>query len=265
MNMQYTFDWSDSAFASKKPIKELQAIFIAAPREISETRFKQLVKTYLPKGNIVLGISKEPYVEGFEDQPQFRMQKPELLQKVIDLVNNSNSGHHIYTLAYFQRELTHLLEKLAFQKVLLINGSWKHTFHTLRAYYTLTKQAIPYEMLSPFISEEEAHAYEARIDEEITNKLDGVTNLQGPFTENELLAIAKKSAARSYDYSFQTGLSLARRRTRSQNKYDLLISTFNLVVPFQTYAMHYGASREKYFSPPRSKTDYRGTKGKTKP
>src|ERR1700744_4481729 len=109
---KYEFDWADLAFGSKKPLKELRATFIAAPRELSVERFKQLIKTYLPKGNIVLGISKEPYVEGFEDQPQFKMLKRKSVQNVIRQVNQANNQHKIYALEYFQRELPYILEKI---------------------------------------------------------------------------------------------------------------------------------------------------------
>ena len=71
--MKPDFDWSELAFTSKKPVRELKATFIAAPRELSKKRLAQLVKQYLPQGNIVIGIAKEPYVLGFEDQPQFKM------------------------------------------------------------------------------------------------------------------------------------------------------------------------------------------------
>ncbi len=71
-NKDYEFDWSNLAFASKKPLRDLAAIFIAAPREISAERFAQLVKEYLPKGNIVLGLAKEKFIDGFDCQPQFR-------------------------------------------------------------------------------------------------------------------------------------------------------------------------------------------------
>jgi hypothetical protein len=67
------FDWNELAFASKKPLNALKATFIAAPRELSAARFTQLVKEYLPKGNIILGLAKEPFVLGFENHLGFRL------------------------------------------------------------------------------------------------------------------------------------------------------------------------------------------------
>src|SRR5580658_6014299 len=97
------FDWSDLAFKSKKPLNNLEATFIIAPREISLARFKEIVKTYLQQGNLILGIAKEEYVLGFEDQPQFKMLRPDPLQKTLSLINE-RSPHKIYTLEYFQRD-----------------------------------------------------------------------------------------------------------------------------------------------------------------
>jgi deoxycytidylate deaminase len=233
------FDWADLAFGSKKPLRELRAIFIAAPRELSQARLSQLVKQYLPEGNIVLGLAKEPYVDGFEGQAQFKTLQPADAQKLITKVNAAKLPHKIVTLGYFQRDFAYILDKLDFKKVLLINGSWKHMFHTLPAYYLLATRHTPYELLSPFASETEARVYAER------TPLTEVPQ-SGRFSDIEMLELAGKVATQSYDYGFQTGVALGRKQG---NKYELLATGFNRVVPFQTYAMHYGASREQHFSP----------------
>lgn len=241
--MNFDLDWADLAFADKKSIKELHAIFIAAPREISEQRFKDIVREYLPKGDIVLGIAKEPYVDGFEGQPQFRMLKKATVQKVIDTVNKA-SNRHIYTLSYNQRDLVHLIEKLRFSHALFINGSWRYSFHTLPAYYALSQAKIPYRLISPFIDADEARGYEARIWKEITKDLD---TPKGPYSEREMLKKASQTATLSFDYSFQTGTALGKK---TGEKYTFLDCSYNKVVPSQTYAMLHGSSRETHFSPP---------------
>lgn len=252
-----TFDWSALAFSSKKPLRKLKATFIAAPREISEARFKQLIKAYLAKGNIIIGLAKEPYVDGFEGQPQFRMLQTKTIQQVIGQVNTASKTHRIYTLSYFQRELPFILEKLAFRHVVLINGSWKYVFHNSPAYYYLANSRTSYEMVSPFAGEDEAKAYEQKTDRQIYKHLDeaGVLNKK-TYTEAELLHIAELGAARSYDYSFQTGTALGRPIPGKPGEYQLVISTYNKVVPYQTYAMHHGAARETHFSPPNDLNHY---------
>ena len=246
----YQYDWADLAFSSKKPLRDLKAIFIAAPRELSEKRFKQLIKQYLPQGDIVLGVSKEPFVLGFEAQPQFRMLEPKTVQKVIDQVNTSSSGRRIYVLEYFQRELPHILEKLTVSRVVLVNGSWQHVFHNSTAYYYLTSSKTPYDMVSPFADEQEAHAYEEHINQLLKGTLVGQLE-SSTGGDVSLLQLASTLAKESFDYSFQTGAVLARPDTTSSKSttYTPLTGASNRVVPYQTYALHHGSAREKHFSP----------------
>jgi deoxycytidylate deaminase len=234
------FDWNELAFGSKKPVNDLKATFIAAPREISAARFTQLVKEYLPKGNIILGLAKEAFVLGFENQPQFKTLQAKSVQPIIAKVNNSPSKYKIATLTYAQRDLVHLINKLSVRQIIFVNGSWKYSFHTQAPYYALMQRGIPYELVSPFTDEAEAQAYAAAI------KLPTVPE-KGRFDEKQMMDIATHIAAHSYDYSFQTGVALGRKKG---NKYELLARTFNRVVPYQTYAMHHGAARETNFSPP---------------
>ena len=161
--IKYEFDWSDLAFASKKPLKDLQAIFMAAPREISGRRFTQLVKEYLPKANLLVGLAREPFVLGLEDRPQFKMLKSGDVQAVINKVNGSNSKHKIYTLAYNQRDAIYIYEKIKFKELVLINGSWYHGFHHRPEYYALTNAGTPFSKVSPFISEQEAKDFAASV------------------------------------------------------------------------------------------------------
>jgi deoxycytidylate deaminase len=234
------FDWAGLAFGSKKVVNQLKAVFIAAPRELSLKRFTQIVKTYLPLGNIVLGLSKDEYVEGLEGQPQFRMLRREDVQSIIDKVNASGSKHRIATLDYHQREINYVLEKLDFKKVVLVNGSWYRAFHLRPEFYTLAHRGLPFEKISPFVDESEARQYVA------DTQLPPLVQ-KGTFTETEMLALASQAARQSYDFGgFQIGVTLGRKKG---SKFQLVATTHNNVVPFETYAMHYGAAREKHFSP----------------
>ncbi len=238
--MNTSWDWSDLAFGSKKPINSLRATFIAAPREITTMRFAQLVKTYLPHGNIILGIAKEPFVTGLEDQPQFRMLHADTIQILIGRVNAASPKHKIYTLTYFQRELVYILEKLSFKKVVLVNGSWYHAFHLRPEYYTLTKRGINYELVSPFASDAEAEAFATNI------KLSTLPN-DGLYTQRDMMNLGMQASRHSFAYSeFQIGISLGRKKG---SRYELLGLSHNNIVPYETYAMHNGAARETNFSP----------------
>lgn len=246
------FDWADLAFASKKPLSELNAMFIGAPRELSEARLKQLVKQHLSSGHIILGLAKEPYVLGFEGQPQFATLQSTAVEKLINKINAAGLPHRIYTLSYFQRELPIILEKLKFRQALFINGSWKYSFHTRESFYTLVKQGTPYQLLSPFTDEAEARAYETQLWPQIEASLQ-TTDPKQTYSSAEMLSLASDIARASYDYSFQTGVALGQP---AKDGYHLLARTFNTVVPYQTYAMLHGATRETHFSPPHNLNHY---------
>lgn len=245
----YHFDWSDLAFSSKKPLRELNAVFIAAPRKLSQTRLAQLIKEQLPKGNVILGIAKEAYVSGLEGQPSFRMLELGDLIALKAKVNAASPRHKLYTLSYFQRETQYIFEKLSFRHVLLVRGSWHMTFHTSPAYYALVKQRTPYTYISPFASDAEALTYANTHD--ATCAAD--EQPAGTYSSTAMLDIAQWAATRSLDYTFQTGVALGKK---SGNSYKLLGWSYNRVVPYQTHAMHTGNTREDNYSPPNDLNHY---------
>jgi tRNA(Arg) A34 adenosine deaminase TadA len=245
----HAFDWADLAFASKKPVNQLNATFIVAPRELSVTRIKQLLKQYLPQGHLVLGISKEDHVLGLENQPAFRMLQISIIDIYKRKLNTTTTGPKLYTLTYSQRDLPYLLDKLDFQKIVLINGSWYRAFHLRPEYYKIAERHLPYEMISPFADESEAKAYAT------THQPPAPKLPTSPQTATQMLALANAAAVQSFDSAgFQIGVALGRRITPAAGQtaeplYQPLATTFNPVVPYQTYAMHHGASRERHFSP----------------
>lgn len=240
------YNWTDLAFGNKNKIRDLRAIFVAAPRNMSAARLTQIIKTYLPQGNILFGIAKEDYIDGFAGQPQFATLQKEQLQPLIDKVQGAGTKYSVGTLSYFQRELPFLLEKLSFKKVLFVRGSWHRAFHLRPEYYILTNHRIDFELVSPFTDETEAKAY-AR------------THIVEPpphgelLTEKQMMQRAAQEAMHSFDNSYQTGTALGKKRG---TKYELLTTSFNCVVPYQTYAWHFGASREINFSPPHDLNHY---------
>nr|AIA18283.1 Cytidine and deoxycytidylate deaminase zinc-binding region [uncultured bacterium] len=256
---EYDFDWEDVVFSDKrKTLNNLQAIFIAAPRELSTARFTQLVKEYLQQGNIILGIAREPHVLGFEGQQQFRMLERKTVAAILSKVNTSKSPYKIYTLTYSQRDTKYIFDKLKLHHVVLVNGSWKYAFHTQEPYYVLTRRSIPYTMVSPFVDEREARAYEVKTFDDITEM--EFAWLREPavdlVSQESMLRAASGVAKLSFDSSFQTGVVLAKQYPDNPEQYQFLLYAFNRVVPYQTYAMHYGNSREKFFSPPNDLNHY---------
>jgi len=244
---KYECRWSELAFGSKKPINTLHATFIMAPRELSQKRFTQLIKTYLPKSNIVLGIADEPFVTELEGRPQFKMLRAETVQPIIDKVNQSGGKHTITVLRYNQRDITFMLERLDFKNIVLVNGSWYRAFHMRPEFYTLVQRGTPFEKVSPFADEAEARAYPDTIS---FPELPQV----GEFSEHDMSELAQHAGQRSYDFGgYQIGVSLGRKKGKM---YELLATAHNAVVPYETYAMHHGAARETHFSPMNDQNHY---------
>ncbi|MDB5176448.1 MAG: cd [Candidatus Saccharibacteria bacterium] len=225
------------------------AIFIVAPRELSVRRFTQIVKHYLPKGDIVLGISAEEYVDGFQNQPQFKMLKQETVQTVIDKVQSSHSLNKILPFVYAQSDLEKIVKDLhSNQRVLLVNGSWKYAFHNLPAYSILQENKVPVKFISPFTDENEAIEYE----KSHTPTLD-LPKKGTMLSEKQMSDIGELAATESFDYSFQTGVAVGKKR---DNDYEFLLSSFNKVIPYQSYALHHGNSRERHLTRPHDTNHY---------
>lgn len=238
------FTWSDLAFGSKKPLKELEATFVVAPREISTKRFTEIVKEYLPKGHILFGIADEDYIDGFDQQPQFKTLKYDQIEQIVEKIGRSGTPYQVHILRYSQRDLPYILEKVSFQQVLLVNGSWHRSFHTRPEYYILAQKRTQFSYIAAFVDEAEARQYERS-----TELLALTEQIGAKLSDEQLLDVASQAARLSYDTSFQTGAALA-------HKGKLLAWGYNKVVPFQTYAMLHGASRERHFSPPQDLNHY---------
>lgn len=247
---EYHFDWADLAFGSKKTVSALKATFIQAPREMSQARLKQLIKTYLPKGNIVIGLAKEQHIDGFENQLHFKTLQQADIDALVQKVNAAPQAAKIYTLDYFQREITFIYEQIKFRLVVLVNGSWKYSYHTQAPFYALVKNGIHYEFVSPFADEDEAQNY-ARLTEKKLHA--SYVMPKGLLTADEMMSYVTEVAKLSFDNSSQVGAVVGKAE---KGKYRFLIMAYNKVVPYQTYAMHHGASREANFSPVNDQNHY---------
>jgi deoxycytidylate deaminase len=248
----YSLDWASFALGSKRKLRDLDAIFIAAPRQLSTRRITELIKLYAPQGNVLFGISSEPYVLDLEGQPQFTMLKADDLRPILDRVNKHLVNQRVYSMVYSQRDITHIIDNVRFKKVVFVNGSWYRSFHYRPEFYSLYKQRIPYEKVSPFINENEAidYANDLRSKVEVTLPLSALP-------ADEVLKCVRKVASQSYDFaSYQVGAILAKRTVRTKRVsgynrplYKIVAASHNAVVPYETYAMHFGSQRESHYSP----------------
>lgn len=228
------YDWNNLKKEEKNKINKARPIFIFGPREISTKRISQLVKQLSSKRNVLFGCLKNEYVEGLEGSPQFRALRLEKIKKVD-------------VLSYYQRDTEYILKELKFSGAIFINGSWSRLLHFRPEYWLVEKKKIPHKLVSGFVNEKEAREYQKTIQAEL-NKI-GKYDKNKKYTDQELMALAKETAKKSFDTSAQVASVLAKNG-------KVLLATHNVVVPFETYGMHYGYSKEKNFSPVNDQNHY---------
>ena len=224
-------------------------IFIPAPREVSKQRLKQLFRHYLPKGNIVLGISRETHVVGFEGQSHFAMLRRETAESIVTQIAQAKLPHRVYLMEHGQADTPDFFAKLdKHQRVLLVNGSWHYAFHNSPGFRVLKERGVAHKFVSPFVDEAEARAYEASHTLTLESPVAGAL-----LDERGMLDIARRAAKQSFDYSFQVGVALGRRRG---DRYEFIASAFNKVIPYQARVLHEGSIRERHQSPPHDTNHY---------
>lgn len=238
MTNKLAYTWTDFSANDKAYLRSLKATFVMAPREISEARVRQLVKETLPKGNVVFGVSDSEYVEGFEDQQQFRALHEDAVLKLAEVVERAGSKHRLYVLYYPAAETDNVIRAVRPHSVVVVRGSYLHVFHRRSTYALLNKRGISFDLVSPFIDEAEAKRYLQKFTQGPTLRSSG--------SEKEMLANVREISKQSFDYSFQTGVVLA---DKMESGYSLIDAACNEVVPYQTYALHFGNSREEHLSP----------------
>lgn len=239
MASDLSFDWLDYDADMKRIFRALRATFVLAPRELSQARLAQLLKTYLPKGNVLIGIARERYVLGFEDQPQFKMLTESDVEYLVGKVATSGSPNRVYTLIYPQREEIEVVRAIKPKHVVIVRGSYQYVFHRRPLYHVLNEKRIPFDLVTPFRDETEAKAY-------LTHATRNLPKLKlTPGSEADMLELAHQAAANSFDYSMQVGCVVA---TKKITRYHPLVAADNSVVPYQTHALYAGNSREEHQS-----------------
>lgn len=234
------YTWSKFSDDDKETLRSLRATFVMAPRNMSEDHFRHIIKENISKGNIICGISEEKYVDGFDGQPQFEMLESEIAENLSDKITKAHLPHRLHVLVYPQAEVDEVIRAVRPNDVVVVRGSYSRPFHRRSTYSLLHKRGIPFKYESPFANETEAKLYLKRLEPQMPTVGNDV---QGD--EAMMLLVANKIAKRSFDYSFQVGAVLAKD---NGDMYELVDASANEVVPYQTYAMHHGNSREDTLS-----------------
>ncbi|HZP55254.1 MAG TPA: deaminase, partial [Candidatus Saccharimonadales bacterium] len=169
----------------------------------------------------------------------FTMLRLKEVKETIEKVNSQKLKNKIFILEYSQRDLPYILEKVDFKKLLFIRGSWYHALHYRPEYHILLKKQADYKLLSPFTNEAEARGY-------VENIKTIVLKTSASMSPIEMMRLVNQVASQSYDYAgYQIGAVLGKK---TGGKYKYISSSHNIIVPFETYAMHYGAAREENFA-----------------
>ena len=238
--MQTSFNLQKLTDEDKEKLRSFKATFVMAPREMSEECFRKLVKDMLSKGNIICGVAEEDYVEGYEDQPQFKMIDSSVVSGLASTVAKAHLPHGLYVFTYPQKQLDEVIRAIRPNDVVVVRGSYKYPFHRKSTFDLLKRRNIPFRYVSPFSSEEDAKNYLRRIEPSLPEPEKGIKG-----DEASMLMFVDKIAKRSFDYSFQVGAALA---DHDGDYYTLVDAAANEVVPYQTYALHHGNSRETHLS-----------------
>lgn len=280
------YDWNKVSDNKKKEINNKNFIFILGSRELSKKRILQLADSIIAKGVVLWGVLKNPYIDGFEGQPHFKSLNKNTLKKHLSTLKNIKNVDDLKTvknsqitnenlnkfaiLEYYQRDIDYITDQLNFKAAIFINASWSRNIHTRKEYWNIlnkpskqlktvgkdvknktglgNKQRTVIKFLSPFCDEQEAQDYEKRMLQRLHSR--DLYSKTRQYSDDEIMhEILPKVSMLSFDHNFQTGAVLA------QNGRILEIS-WSRIMPYETYAMHYGSLKEKNFSPPNDLNNY---------
>lgn len=238
-------DWNKLSEKRKKEISKSKPVFIIGSRELSKAKIKK-IKFSLSKSKILWGILKNRYILDFEDCPQFETMKKEDLLDSLD--------NQIEILEYFQRDLKYILKELDFSAVIFVNASWSKMLHIREEFWCVLNKKIPYKLVSPFVDEKEAKKYFDKKNKKLKEKSKIISfefaswevgshrTKSKKLSDLEFMKVVDQVAKMSFDHVKQIGAVLV--------KEDVVLAyAHNKIVPFETYAMHYGSVREKNFAP----------------
>lgn len=238
--MNNNLTWADFSDNDKKQCRALRPTFVMAPRELSATRLVDLVKQLLEKNHVIFGVAAERFVAGFEGQVQFQTLPINAIEPLAQKIAAAHLPHKLIVLSYPQIAVDDVIRAIRPKNVVLVRGSWHLVFQRRSTYDLLTRRNIPFSFVSPFVHDSEAKEYLASIEGHLPYEPNPLIG-----DRRAMLAAAQKVATASCDYSFQTGVVLAEPTDQG---YRLVDAACNEVVPYQTYALHYGNSREEHLS-----------------
>ncbi len=239
-------DWGELSkdirgLAGKRPL------LILGSREISARRVAQLSQQLIANtGRILIwGCLQEKFILGLENSPQFRALSLEKLLAGIELLDKEQQQKTLI-LQYPQPLAPKIIAEGSWSGVIGINGSWHRAFHYREEYQAIKKMKLKHKLVSAFCDEAEAKQYERQLLEELG---DFPAAVGDKYNEKGFFKLVDEAARRSFDHTWQTGAVLSKNS-------KFLLAAHNQVVPFETYALLHGASKEKHLTPPQDLNHY---------
>lgn len=237
-----TYDWNNLSERRKQELAKTLPIFVVGAREMSAARILDLANQLSTKSSVLWGCLKDEFIPGLEGSPQFRSLDVADLEKTL-----ANIDNNIAILQYYQRDWGFINQELKFRAVIFINGSWHKMLHLRPEFWQVERQKYPYKLVSPFASEEEAIAYSKSKSFEL-KKL-GQYSASKKYNDEALMKLSLEVGKRSYDNMTQVGVVIAKNG-------KVMVTTHNVVMPYETYALHHGSAKEKHFSPVNDQNHY---------
>ncbi len=234
-----TFSWQQLSNKDKKNIGQNKPILILGPRQISDQRILELTKKIAGKKPVIWGCLNDKFIPGLENSPQFQTLSLAKLKQSLKKLDKKFQAK-VSILQYDYRYTKYLIRELDLSAVVGLYGSWYKAFHFTPIFYELIKKKLNYKLMSNFVDEDEARSYELQIKKQFP-KLSSL--IKDKMSDEQLLNLADAVSRRSFDYTFQTGAVLARDQ-------QVLLTVHNRILPYETYALQHGATKEKHFSPP---------------
>lgn len=267
-----TLFWDQLSVSDKKKLAQQRPILILGSRDISKARIKQLLQeiaTHVGSKersdqnskkkhslnsdqSLIWGCLENEYIPGLEKSPQFKSLSLKKLASVLadfeagsaSSSKNSTAGTGLSILNYRFQYSHYLIKELKPAAVIAVYGSWHRAFHYTPIYFEINRQRINYKLVSGFVNTREAKKYWKDISKKLPDLSSKKLNKNDKkYSDEQLLAIAQQASRCSCDYTHQVGAALAKDGR-------FVLAAHNRVVPYPTYTLHHGATKEKQLAPP---------------
>lgn len=206
-------------------------VFIAASREISFKRLKEVITKVPSEKAIIVGSYNEEYIYGLENSTHFKTKK--FFEEELKYLSTLN----INVINYNYTELTTILRDLTPEITIFFNGSWNNGIHKTEFFKeALIPLKLNYKLISPFSSKEEAISYCENKKQEQRNNF--TVNYNKIYVEYELIKLLDQIKTLSWDWNFQVAAIAAKNG-------KILEFGYNEILPFESYTAHFGSLREK--------------------